>query len=355
MGFYIRKSISVGPIRFNLSKSGIGVSAGVRGLRVGTGPRGNYVHVGTNGIYYRATLPSGVPQTQPPLPLPPPEVDQLHPIESGSPTEMRDSSSEELLSEIQEKRQKWRLAPVVLVLGSAATTMLAMSPEVTRIFPSWALVVPATLTLVLATFAHRRDELAKTVVLFYDLEDANEHQYQALHDAFGEILSCNSVWHVAASGAGDWKRSGGATTQVRRSIARPRKAAPSGIRTNIEVPSIPCGRTSLYFFPDRMLVYSGGSVGAVAYSALRIEVSSTRFVEDGYVPRDAQVVGQTWLYVNRNGGPDRRFKNNRQLPIALYAELHFTSNSGLNELLQLSKLGVGQVFEQATRSLAAAL
>ncbi len=43
MGLYIRKSISVGPFRFNLSKSGFGVSAGVKGLRVGTGPRGKSV------------------------------------------------------------------------------------------------------------------------------------------------------------------------------------------------------------------------------------------------------------------------------------------------------------------------
>ena len=32
MGFYIRKSVSIGPLRFNLSKSGIGVSAGIKGL-----------------------------------------------------------------------------------------------------------------------------------------------------------------------------------------------------------------------------------------------------------------------------------------------------------------------------------
>ncbi|MCE4352095.1 DUF4236 domain-containing protein, partial [Xanthomonas hortorum pv. cynarae] len=59
MGLYLRKSVRVGPLRFNLSKGGIGVSAGIKGLRVGTGPRGNYVHMGARGIYYRATIPSG--------------------------------------------------------------------------------------------------------------------------------------------------------------------------------------------------------------------------------------------------------------------------------------------------------
>ena len=40
MGFYIRKSIRFGPIRINLSKSGIGLSAGVTGARIGIDSKG---------------------------------------------------------------------------------------------------------------------------------------------------------------------------------------------------------------------------------------------------------------------------------------------------------------------------
>ncbi len=56
MGFYLRKSVSAGPFRFNLSSSGLGVSAGVKGLTVGTGPRATYVHMGAHGLYYRTSL-----------------------------------------------------------------------------------------------------------------------------------------------------------------------------------------------------------------------------------------------------------------------------------------------------------
>lgn len=80
MGFYLRKSISVGPLRFNLSKSGIGVSAGVKGLRFGVGPRGNYIHMGRGGLYYRATLlPSTASRKSPTQP----EISSL-PIPSGT-------------------------------------------------------------------------------------------------------------------------------------------------------------------------------------------------------------------------------------------------------------------------------
>src|SRR3954468_10310539 len=56
MGLYLRKSLRVGPLRFNLSGSGIGVSTGIPGLRIGTGPRGNYIHAGRGGLYYRKSL-----------------------------------------------------------------------------------------------------------------------------------------------------------------------------------------------------------------------------------------------------------------------------------------------------------
>lgn len=54
MGLRFRKSFKIAPgIRLNLSKSGLGVSAGVRGARIGVNSRGTYTSVGIpgTGIY----------------------------------------------------------------------------------------------------------------------------------------------------------------------------------------------------------------------------------------------------------------------------------------------------------------
>ena len=56
MGIFIKKSKNLGPLRGNLSKSGIGASVGITGFRIGVGPKGNYLHAGRKGIYYRSTL-----------------------------------------------------------------------------------------------------------------------------------------------------------------------------------------------------------------------------------------------------------------------------------------------------------
>jgi transcriptional regulator NrdR family protein len=60
MGFRLSKSIKMGGMRVNLSRSGIGMSTGIKGLRVGVNSRGKtYVSGGRNGIYFRETLSSG--------------------------------------------------------------------------------------------------------------------------------------------------------------------------------------------------------------------------------------------------------------------------------------------------------
>jgi hypothetical protein len=40
MGFYYRKSVSIGPFRVNLGKSGVGYSVGGKGFRTGVSARG---------------------------------------------------------------------------------------------------------------------------------------------------------------------------------------------------------------------------------------------------------------------------------------------------------------------------
>jgi hypothetical protein len=121
MGFHIRKSISVGPFRFNLSNSGLGMSAGVRGLRVGTGPRGNYVRMGRGGIYYQHTFTDPARAARIPVRTPQPAVyvpDSTHAplqsIESASAAQIADSSSEQLLDEIRQKRRLFAFTPLVI-------------------------------------------------------------------------------------------------------------------------------------------------------------------------------------------------------------------------------------------------
>ena len=351
MGFYLRKSISVGPLRFNLSKSGIGVSAGVTGLRFGAGPRGNYVHMGRGGLYYRATLPpSSTPRQSPPQPLPPsaPEIPPgthapLEEIESANVSQIVDSSSRELLDELNRKRAKTRLWPFVAV---ASVVLLGLG--VSSGWTAWLVGILAIVAAVGTYAAHARDALQKTVVLFYDFDSEMEAAYAKLHAAASQLTSCAAAWHIEASGkVHDRKYHAGASDLVRRKSTSIRREEPPYVKTNIETVAVGVGRQTLHFFPDRVLVYDQNGVGAVGYQELRVEIGATRFIENESVPRDAKVVDRTWKYVNKSGGPDKRFKDNKELPVCRYEEVTLSSQTGLNEVLQLSRCGAGDGFAEA--------
>ena len=194
MGFYIRKSIKVGPLRFNLSRSGIGVSAGIPGFRVGTGPRGNYVHMGTGGLYYRATLPSGSGRQAPPSIVPaynqPTTHAPLEAIGSGSVSQMRDSSSASLLTELNEKNRRmrrWPLAAVASVGIVCLLLVIGVSP--------WIVAPVAALAVAGVFYACQCDLLAKSVVIFYEFDSEMQTGYQRIHDGISEFARCGGKWH----------------------------------------------------------------------------------------------------------------------------------------------------------------
>jgi hypothetical protein len=114
MSFYFRKSVNFGPIRFNFSKSGIGVSAGVKGARISTGPRGTYVHAGGNGFYYSQRINQPLPnQTRSPQthqPFSTHTLPKSFVIETADVSQLTETSINDLLKQINEKASEMRFA-----------------------------------------------------------------------------------------------------------------------------------------------------------------------------------------------------------------------------------------------------
>jgi hypothetical protein len=111
MGFYVRKAIRFGPLRFNLSKSGVGVSVGVKGARIATGPGGTNIHMGRHGIYYRQRL--DVNHSPFPHPTRPAAVG-IGPEPLPDVSQPTDASSQEVLSLVNSRISQTNHAPVIL-------------------------------------------------------------------------------------------------------------------------------------------------------------------------------------------------------------------------------------------------
>jgi hypothetical protein len=84
-----------------------------------------------------------------------------------------------------------------------------------------------------------------------------------------------------------------------------------------------------------LFVLQGNKVGALSYGDVKTSVHGQRFIESDLVPKDATIVDYTWQYVNKSGGPDKRFQNNKKIPVCLYGEME-VSGAGVNTVIMFS-------------------
>ena len=360
MGFFFRKSIRLGPLRLNLSKSGIGVSTGIKGLRFGTGPRGAYVHVGAGGFYYRqslggarphrslsaARIPNGAVNTAPTT------SDLMaaltvKAIESGSISAMQDSSSADLLRELNATAARTACVPIVLIAAAVAVVVCLVASAPYAVWIGVCTVAAASWIV-----AARRDATALVLPMTYEIESGPFMlAYEQMARAFDAAAAADQFSVVDGKGAASFKYHGGAKVVTATTRVRPRRGLPPRVQSNLQIPVLPAGQETLYFFPDRLLVQQAKQFGAVAYSDLLTDGWATRTIEPTARPRDAEQIGVTWQHPAQNGGPDGRFRDNAQYPIYSFAGIRFSAPSGLREEFCCSNKAAGFAFVESLDAL----
>jgi hypothetical protein len=314
-------------------------------------PRGTtYVTVGSHGFYYRETLSQHRGSPAPPAATVPEPV-AARPsdeIVSADVSDLVDSSTEQLVQRLNERARQWN--PATLIYGASAALflwggVLFEDADLTQSGAPFALIMAAVALLVVGIWVHKNNTERRLTRLFYELDGAEAEHYKLVQQAVELLSRSQRIWRIAGEAAtSDWKRNAGASSLVRRTTVTVTGDAPPRVRANVPTPCMNAGSTKLFFMPDVILCWQGGSFGAVAYRDLSVQSAVTRFIEDEAVPADATVVDRTWRYVNKSGGPDRRFNNNVQLPVVNYGVLRFASSKGLNVHLNTSNWNVSLTF-----------
>jgi hypothetical protein len=86
------------------------------------------------------------------------------------------------------------------------------------------------------------------------------------------------------------------------------------------------------------------SFAVIDVQDVAIDYSASRFIEHETIPADSPTIGHTWLKVNKDGSPDKRFRDNVQVPIVHYGTLKLTSATGLNEEYMVSSPTLAERF-----------
>lgn len=194
------------------------------------------------------------------------------------------------------------------------------------------------------------DNNRRIINLYYNFENG---VYDNFINQFSEILVCSKVWQYRKIiKTKDYKYDSGAESLIDRIPVQnisTNKLPSNIIKTNIQIPSIGLLNTELFFFPEMLVIKKENKFGAILYNNIQIQKTISNFIETEIVPIDANVVSNTWLYLNKNGEPDLRFTNNYEVPICQYSKYHFYSESGLNEEISTSIVGAFDNFTNTLR------
>ena len=324
MGLYFRKSKSIGPVRVNLSKSGVGVSTGVKGARLSFVPRGTYVNLGRNGIYYRkkiggkkASQKSSVgynesPAVQPQLDYTQADTNYEDVIRVADNANTDSILGQEIVKDINRSRLVfwlWILASIALIY----------------FLKEWGLLLMIVTGAILGRFFSAR--------LSFELDSEAELEWKKLTEIIYGMRDSKKLWLVeTASYNANTKVHAGAYRNISRGDAsvrliKAKRGTGLRVKSDVVTALIKSKKCKILFIPSGILVKKGSKYVAYSYEQINLYASTTNFIEHGAIAKDAEVVRRTWQYVNKNGTADKRYNNNKQLPVCLYGTLDIRGNN----------------------------
>ena len=371
MSWRFRKSFKVMPgVRLNLTARGLSATLGASPFSVNVGPRGVYSNVSIpgTGVWSRKRLDDSCSEqsTEEPTPIdtgnPPP------PVTPGKPalTELHSASTElltsetmegfrKLLQEANEERRVLRGEIASAEREANFTDQRYLSWERGFLFKRLFKQAFAARKESSATAKEKLEELQEqlrlsTLATQIDIQREQAESYYKMRDEFAALSRCQRTWDTLA----------------RRTVNRAAERSLAGeevsrepvcfslndsdlIQWEQKVPHLPNRSAGdLYLYPGFVLYRASKQAFAVIESRdVHVTFKPTRFLESEAIPSDAKVVGNTWVKCNKDGSPDRRFRDNHPVPIVLYGTLVFASSRGLHEEYLCSSPALAERFANA--------
>lgn len=337
MGLRYRKSINLGGgFRVNFSKSGVGYSWGTKGYRVtkkaGGGVRKTYsipgtglswvdeggrkrnTNVGRNNVMRQPTSSQNYVQDS---------QNVLYQSQEANVKELVTDSSQEFIDAIK----KYTRIRGWLKWGTIISFCLAFS------------MIAFEIIFVVLLVGFIYFSVAKKITVEYEFDEYGTQRIRKMDQAMQRLSDNRGVWQVNTIQANSSRKThAGASQSVGKKPVRFQKKTPYFLKTDATCYYIKLLQDQVFILPDRLIVKGKKGWGVVEYSELHVNVGNVIFIENGAVPKDAEIVGYTWQFVNKNGSPDKRYKNNRQLPKCNYGDISFKSDTGLNVIIYISNI-----------------
>lgn len=362
MSLSFRKRIKIIPgVHINLSKSGISTSIGVKGASM---------TFGKSGVYLNTAIPLLVTHNR--TKLSGPGLPRITPIYNPEKTlTIEDNIYSTDIREITSQNMQGIKEAIVLAQKQRLDLRKDLSKIQINLKISHLKLVLSYLFIygllnrgiqknLMANIAAQKDTVKQTeglienccVKLNIDFDETVQAKYDKLVEAFKKLTQSHKIWDVTSAQFQD-----SVSTRSSAGTIVNKRAVRFSFKSIIDIKSDHqalyfenANGADLYFYPSFILMYSNKeSFAIIGFDEISLLYSPVRFVETGGVPLDSRTIDYTWAKVNKNGTPDKRFKDNYKIPIVRYGQLQLHTKTGLNEEYQFSNYELMEQFGNAFR------
>ena len=359
MAWRFRKSFKVLPgVRLNVSSRGVSTSIGGAPFTVNIGSRGVHqtLSIPGTGLSMRGRIDKPSVSRSPSVPNASPSV----PV--STPSRVVDVG-EEIRSAGTDVMTSAGLAEFKTLLMQAGKECMTLMGEISTMTPSaakakarqrrWergfvfkhirkakfvAICEEAETTEAQLGELHEQHALARLATEI-TVEQDIANSYSRMCDSFAAMTQSKRIWDTLSRKANDRVTE---RTAASESITREQVTFNRGQSDILScVWEVPClqNRTGgdMYLYPAFVLYrVTKDTFAVIDVQDVTMEHVPVQFIEREEIPADSPTIGHTWLKVNKNGTPDKRFRDNVQIPVVQYATLRLKSPTGLNEEYMLS-------------------
>lgn len=305
MGVRFRKSINLGKgFRINMSKSGPGFSWGGKGFRLTKKAGGGFrttAYIQGTGLSYQKDFsnPLGPKKNQKVGKKTEDIGNDMGQRDFGLDFKKLESTGlKDVLEEAGYKYPFRKIGLVVFILGLVLT------------FINPILVILAIIGAVMYFYKKQGP-----VEIEYDFESGASEEYDLTNSLLAGILESDRVWLVEGLKLYEDKN----IITARKDLTI-RKGLPGELSTNVETYSLMAGDLTLSFLPDALLINKNGQNKALSYEDMEVDLRGESFLEEKRI-KDASLIGKTYLHTNKDGSPDKRYKENPELNHVEYGVL----------------------------------
>jgi SpoVK/Ycf46/Vps4 family AAA+-type ATPase len=154
-----------------------------------------------------------------------------------------------------------------------------------------------------------------------DLTEKERQQFSDLCEKFEKLILSEKIWIIISSQKNRELKSSAANLIDRKEINFDTGYF-NYIKSSFDIPILRDNQAVYYIYPRYLIK----SISVTNFDIIPIDTISVsfhyqKFIEEASVPKDSNIIDYTYHYINKNGGPDKRYAYNPQIPVVHYGQI----------------------------------